>query len=514
MFKPSNRIEALILFFILIFIQTFQVKFGLRDELDVTFPSVVTTADPEKTVTHDWRYIVEPKTTTKPTEAYEDMSELAVTFGGSGADNIKGSAMRNDGSYLLCGNSSSNNSDILSPAALTKGSDNKTVVSKWVKPYGFLACFKSDGSLLWSNEIGGNGMTVINDCAVLTDGSIVAVGYTMATNLLNTLAPPDVVISAFICRFSQGGALQSCRVLAGEGFDYLNAVAPLSGGGYVAVGESESSTGDFAFKSANPGAVMMAYNSQNEVQWTYAVTGSTGGSFNDVDTDSDGAVYAVLVSNCGDGEFANLPGFGKGLNDSAVMKFTGTGTRLWCRALAGSGNDNFCAVAADGKGGCVAAGYYQTLHDNGVMDGTFEGYFNFGGIDGFAFFINADGAVTGGREFAGVEDDKVTDVTRIGSSFVFVGTTLSANRIFAPIQNLGDYDAFAVVTDLTGTITDMHSMSGTDFDAAATVSGSEAYGMLVAGVTSSTDEYFGQTTPPVRYADTAFAARYPLTEAE
>lgn len=514
MFKPSNRIEALILFVLLVFIQTFQVKFGLRDELDVTFPTVETTTDPETTVTHDWRYIVEPTRATTSTVPYEDMSELALTFGGSGSDNVKGSVMRGDGSFLLCGNTTSNNSDILSAAALAKGADNKTAVSKWVKPYGFLACFGADGSLLWSNEIGGNGMTVINDCAVLTDGSVVAVGYTMATDLSDGSAQPATVINGIIYRYSQSGTLQSASVLEGEGFDYLNAVAPLPNGGYVAVGSSESATGDYTFKGSNPGAVMMAYNSSNVLQWGRGITGSTGGAFYGVDTDNDGYIYTALVSNSADGDFAALPDFGQGLNDSAVLKYDSAGNRLWCCTLAGSGNDTFRCVAANGSGGCVAAGYYQTLHDNGVMDGTFEGYINYGGVDGFAFFIDSDGSIIKGREFAGVEEDKVTDVARIGTYYVFVGTTLSGNRTFAPIQNLGDYDAFAAVTDMNGQITSLHSISGTDVDAAATVTGSETYGLLVGGITSSTDEYFGQTTPPVVYADTAFAARYPLAETE
>lgn len=495
---PTTRLGALILFIILVLTQAFQVKFGLRDEIDVTFPKVTTTK--EESLTHDWRFIVTPtrKTTTSAFDPEDPNSpEWGRSFGGSGADIITCCDSFADGTAVFAGHSTSRE-DPLGVGG-----------TEWSVPYSFIIKYNKFGGRVWSRGIGGNGSVSINDCAVLTDGSVVAVGYTTATNLVSSAPPSSKVIDAFVCRYSASGDLLKLKVLSGGGYDYFYAVSALPSGGFAAAGSSTSSDGDFSFRSGGSGAVIMAFDTYFNCLWSDSVDGATGGTFTGLDTDADGNTFAALVSNSSDGDYASLPGFGAGQSDSAVFRYSPTGTVDWSVVIAGSGEDNIESVAADGAGGCCAAGYYRTYHDTGTVTGTYAdlGVLNFGGIDGYAFFIDDSGTVTSGREFAGMNEDRVTDVRRTEDGFVFCGYSYSWNRTFASYGNLGSADGFIAQTDSTGKVLSLRSAAGSDIDRPNCVC-AVGEGFFLAGSTSSRDEFFAKITPPVSADDSAFVVKY------
>lgn len=504
----GSRIAAIITFLILVMFQSFQVKWGVRDKIDVTFPTRPPVTESTGN-TYDYDYITRPTrttvtvsssaSTTEPEAPGSDEPLWGVTFGGVGSDVVNGSCACADGGVIICGNTNS--------ASVIPGADK---LSGWSVPYAFLAKYDSNGGLLWAASIGGNGLTCAYDAAELSDGSVVVVGYTMATNIIDPAAVPASVIDSFVFRYSASGSLISKKVLSGSGYDYFNCVAALPGGGFVAGGNSTSSDGDYAFMPSASGATLMAYASNGALSWTSCLTGTTGGRFYDVCVDADSSIFAACVSNSKDGSFAAFDGFGRGSNDSLVCKYSQTGALEWGCVIAGTGDERFENIAPDGNGGCVAAGYFTTLHDLGAMDGTLDGYSNCGETDGMVFFIDSNGEITSGRVYGGYYDDYITDLVKVGDCYAISGYTKSNNRTFLPIGNLGGYDAFMLVVDGDGDILDLHSMAGSDRDLAYTVCATADGAIVVSGTASSTDEFFSMTAPPVELPQSGFVVKYEL----
>lgn len=133
-----------------------------------TSPATTTTTAPTTTTT---------RATTKPTTTEEgpfvDSAE-PVSFsilGGNRDDIFKGVAQTSDGGFVACGISSSTTGDL----------DGK-YSGDWQAPYSFVAKFDKDGNIKWLKGIGSStGGIVLEDIAVLSSGSIVAVGYSKAT---------------------------------------------------------------------------------------------------------------------------------------------------------------------------------------------------------------------------------------------------------------------------------------------------------------------------------------------
>ena len=508
----NQRIGAIFLFFLMIFVQSFQVATGKRDKVDVTFPTVYS----ETSLQYDGRYNTTRTTTTSatttepPTEegyipAGSDEDVWSVTFGGTGSDIVRSSYFCSNADFLVCGNTSSQDRTLAGSCE-----------SGWASTYAFVAKFSSNGSLRWIRSIGGNNITVAYDVAELTDGSIVCVGYTLATNLIDSAPVSQNVIDAFIYRYSSTGDLLNRYIADGSGYDYFYSVAPTSDGGYIAGGSSTSADGDFNMTSS--GAVLMKFNSSNQIVSSVTYSGTSGGAIYDVCVDSNANVFASCVSVSSDGDFAQFSGMGAGNNDSVILKYsTDLSVLRWYCVIASSGNDRFEHLCSDGDGGCVAAGFFQTRYNTGITDGFFEDCVCFGKEDGYAVRINSVGIVTDRRSFGGSENDFISGVYKAGSKYVFCGYTRSSDYLFRTLGNLGDYDTFITVVDaanFTGTALTVHPVAGTDSDCAYSICGSSLE-YIVVGSTSSTDEFFWTTTPMNDCENTGFAVKYTvLNDAE
>lgn len=501
----NKRIGAIFLFFIMLFVQSFQVATGKRDKVDVTFPTVSS----ETTAKFDGRYLTTKpstsvNTTTEPPteEGYipvgSDEDVWSVVFGGTGSDIVRSSYYCDNADFLVCGNSSSKDNAF-----------NGCYGYGWADTYAFVARYSSNGTRRWINSIGGNNITVAYDTAELSDGSVVCVGYTLATNLIEYAPVSDNSIDAFIYRYSSTGEVLNKYIAEGSGYDYFYSVSPTSDGGYVVGGSSTSPDGIFNMNSA--GAVIIKFDSNNNILSSVNLCGTSGGTVFDVCADSNSNIFAACVSVSSDGDFAQFSGMGAGNNDSVILKYSSDLSSLkWACVIASSGNDRFERLCSDGDGGCVAAGYYMTKNNTGVTDGFFENCAAYGKEDGYAVKINSSGIVTARRSFGGSESDFVSGVFKAGNKYVFSGYSKSRDYSFATLGNIGGYDSFVTVVDssaFSGSPTAFHPVAGTDADCIYTVCGS-ANEIIAAGTTSSTDEFFWTTNPVNQYENSGFAVKY------
>ena len=426
-------------------------------------------------------------TTSRPTTTQETgprlqeaVRQATTSFGGSGTDSFTGAVASGDGGFIVCGVTSS-----------TDGSMKNVPSDKWSDSYGYVAKFDKDLNLVWIKSVGSEYGTVrVEDVAVLSDSSIVAVGYSSAKDY----ASDDEFIGSidsFIIRYSADGKVISKNLYGGSVSDMFMCVDSL-GDGFVVGGKTDSVNGTFAGsqESKVSKAVVMCFDKQENILWTRYLAGNYGASIDGISTDKNGNVFVTSVTAASTGGFAEIDGMGSGYLDTAVIKYNSQGEYQWGFAVAGSGRENFAAVAADGKGGCVVAGYYE-LVTTYMPDGTLADIHNCGGIDAVVIRISPEGKKLWERSVAGFSDDFISDVTVVeNGGFAVVGYTSSGNRDFASIGNKGETDSFVALITPAGNLADVQGNSGARKDRSSCI----VYGgndkVYVLGQTTSSDGDF------------------------
>lgn len=440
-----------------------------------TVPSTAGTTTPKTT---------KPQTTVEfGPKVDEAKIESFTDFGGTGTDTFTSARAVSKGGFVACGISNSKNGEFAN------------VASDWGNTYGYVAMFDKDAKTVWVKALGSEeGNVRIEDVAALSDGSVVAVGYTTVTDI-GYIPACRGSIDSFVAKYSADGTLQWIKCYGGNRTDMLLSVAPLDNG-FVAGGKTDSTDKTFADSGehSEAKAVLMRFDADGNIVWKRYLAGNYGATVDCIDTDSNGNIFFTSVTAASTGDF-EIEGMGKGYLDTAVFKYNSDGERLWSAAVASSGRDNFRAIAADGEGGCVVAGNYEMVTTY-LPDGTFASLHNCGGIDAVVIRFNANGTKRWMRSVAGFSDDFINDIVKTANGgFAVAGYTTSSNRDFASVGNKGQNDAFAALITPAGNLADVKGLGGARKDASTSVVYTTNGKLVVLGqTTSSNGDFEGMNT--------------------
>ena len=424
--------------------------------------------------------------TTKPstTREYGPKVESAeqkyfASFGGANTDTFTDVDTTADGGIVVCG-----------VTASTDGSFKNVPDDSWSESYGYVAKFDKDMKLVWIKAIGSKNASVrVEEVAVLSDGSVVAVGYSSASDYASNEEFKGT-LESFVVKYSSNGALLAKKYFGGKGNDMFMCVDAL-GSGFVVGGKTTSTNGSFTGNVANgvSNAVLMTFDSDCNVTATRYLAGNYGSCVDGVATDAKGNVFITCITAASTDDFAGI-GMGKGYVDTAVFKYNSALERQWGFAVATSGRDNFKAIVADENGGCVVAGNYE-LVSTYMPDGTFENLHNCGGIDAVAVRINANGTKRWETSVAGFADDFINDIAMLeNGGFALVGYTTSANRDFAEMGNKGQSDAFTAFVTPGGNLAAVSGNGGARKEMATCAAYTTDGKLVVLGQSTSSDGDF------------------------
>jgi len=227
----------------------------------------------------------------------------------------------------------------------------------------------SSGAVLWSQAINGtaNGADFAFAVAVDGAGNVVAAGSTRNTSIFED----DFTVIKFD---GSSGAELWRQVINGtaSGSGVANAVAVDGVGNVVAAGDTTNTGTGRGF------TVIKFDGSSGAELWRQVINGTASGS---------GVANAVAVDGVGNVVAAGRTENTGTLNDFTVIKFDGmSGAELWRRVINGTANgfDEASAVAVDGVGNVVAAGFTETFRAGTDADDDFT-VVKLRGIDGGDF---------------------------------------------------------------------------------------------------------------------------------
>ncbi len=365
--------------------------------------------------------------------------------------------------------------------------------------------YDKNGRVDWSKIIGSSETTQFESVAILSDGSIAAAGFTVASDLdgAGEYKCPGT-IEGIVARFnSKGDLLGNIRIYGGSADDMIYAIEATADGGYLIGGKTESIDGDMDGLNTPNARKSFVYkcNSDGSIAWRSVLNSNKGLAVHDIAVNDAGCAYATVecvgTAYYGDKE---LSGTAASVSKcTIVLKISAAGNLEWYKTIYGTGMTALHAVEVASDGGCVVAGQY-TSGRNGNTEGTFKGMYNAGTTgtaDGMLVKLNPTGNENGEGvigwtcPIAGFESDFITGITKINGGFAVSGYTSSTNRDFDMMPGTGDNDAFVyIVTDLAATKhVYIFNGSGTDNARAICSNGSAIF---VAGSTNSGDVAFAE----------------------
>ena len=365
-------------------------------------------------------------------------------------------------------------------------------------PIALIAKYSEKGKVLWKATISGNETTAFEDVAVLSDGSIVAVGYTMANNIVNDseYVCKDTV-EGVIAKYSKDGKQLWIKIFGGSGDDMIYSIDATNDGGFVVGGKTDSTDGHFSgLSSGKYKSFIYKCDANAGIQWRDSLSGSKHCTVEAISVGSTGEIFSTISSNCNDGDFAGMKQAEEELKGkfTVVTKHTASGKRAWVTPIYDVGHVDLPAIVASDNGGCVVAGKYTSNSDGNKY--CFKGIYN-GGMtgttDGIIVALKGDGTFYWKLPLIGFENDFLTGIAKIPGGYAVSGYTASSNRDFA-ITNRGDYDSFVYTVTAVGKAKNISSFGGSDTDNARAIC-SNGSSVFVCGSTNSSDGFFKEKSP-------------------
>ncbi|MCX6292338.1 MAG: SBBP repeat-containing protein [Bacteroidetes bacterium] len=301
----------------------------------------------------------------------------------------------------------------------------------------YLVKFNGAGVRLWATYYGGTdadyGYGVKTDAA----GNVYLAGYTFSTSGIATAGSfqPSLngVADAFLVKFDSNGNRIWGTYYGGADFDQGVDLATDATGNVYMTGYTISTTdisSAGSYQTTNGGladAFLVKFNGSGNRLWGTYYGGTDQDLSNDVATDTAGNVF-IGGYTMSTSAIASAGGFQNsfgGNQDAFIAKFDPSGNRLWATYYGGSDLEYGFGIAT-GPGGCVyLAGI--TNSTSGIASGGFQNTFG-GWSDSYLVKFDASGNRLWGTYYGGANAEEGNDVATDAWGNVFlVGDVYSPN---------------------------------------------------------------------------------------
>ncbi|MBN8676665.1 MAG: T9SS type A sorting domain-containing protein [Chitinophagales bacterium] len=272
-------------------------------------------------------------------------------FGGSQPDEATTIRLTSDSCYFVAGFALSNNGNI---------TGNKGITDFWVIK------LNSAGDLLWQKSLGGTNDDRCYSASPTTDGGYILVGETSSNNLNVSGNHGDV--DCWVVKLDPNGNIQWQKCLGGSYWDEASCVQQTTDGGYIVVGRAGSTDGDITGHHGSFDFWAVKLNSNGQIIWQNALGGSLLDIAYSVKQTLDGGYILVGESNSTNGDCSGL----HGSTDLWVVKLTPEGNLEWQKMLGSTSLDWAVDVLVETNGGYTILG--QITWNDGDVSERFGGF--------------------------------------------------------------------------------------------------------------------------------------------
>ncbi len=257
-------------------------------------------------------------------------------LGGSKTDQAMAVIETNDLGFVIVGGSESIDGDL---------DTNNGVADFWILK------LDANGNLLWQTSLGGFNTDVARDVYQTIDGGYIVSGYTSSDDgdVSKSQGGGDV----WMVKLDAGGSLVWENSYGGSGLDRAYSVLQLETGEYVLLGYSESSDGDVSDNNGQKDYWIAKISSFGEIIWEKSYGGSNNDLAYKIQQSTDGGFILVGNSESTDGDVTG----NNGNRDYWVIKLDAFGNLVWENTFGGAGQDEATSIESLKEGGYIVVGF-------------------------------------------------------------------------------------------------------------------------------------------------------------
>lgn len=405
-----------------------------------------------------------PSCSTGPKSEDTKRSDFFNLYGGSGYDVGTSIAQTIDGGVAITGFTSSDDGDF---SGLNLGLEDSFVIK-----------LNSSGKTQWIKTFGGSKWNIGKSIAATDDGGLVLTGITGSTDgIFNEIKYEG--LNSFVIKLNDSGNIEWVRAFSGNQSDEAHDIIQTADGGFLMVGTTRSSEGDFIRMDRNNWDIFVVKLDPSGVtEWTKLFGGSGVDEGTSVTESKSGEFFVTGFSTSNDGDFEGL---NSGFQDIFVMKLNSLGEKLWVKTFGGSGGDRATSISLTSDNGLVLTG--RTWSDDGDFSER-----NDGGI--FVAKISLEGNLEWIQTLGGSLNEEGLSIAESSNRYLYLTGWTESNDGDFYNMNEGAEDIFVAKLNLHGEIVWIKTFGGSGFEQGNSIIGIANDEVLLTGWTDSKDGDF------------------------
>jgi gliding motility-associated-like protein len=329
----------------------------------------------------------------------------------------------------------------------------------------------------WAQRYGGSGVDIPFAIKFTADGGTILAGYTDSKSGDVTSTPPREYWDLWVLKTDACGNIQWEKSLGGTGYESARDIEQTADGGYIVLGETNSTDGDVVKGYGGTKDIwLIKLSASGNVQWQKRLGGSGLDIGNQIKLDTDGNYLIAASSSSNDGDIKGNHGTG-GFTDGVLMKISPTGNLLWSKCFGGSKNEElFDIELINGK--IFISGYSNSI--DGDIPPNQKNY------DVWLLCLDAGGNKIFSKIYGGSQNDVAYSMcTGFDGNLTLAGYTTSRDGDVSGAKGRQDY--WVLNIDQSGKLNWQKALGGSEADYARVVLTDKDSSYIVGGISYSPD---------------------------
>ncbi|MEL6811217.1 MAG: hypothetical protein AAFP76_07775 [Bacteroidota bacterium] len=386
-------------------------------------------------------------------------------LGGSEIDDAVAIVKSNDNGYVVLGNTSSIDGDII---------DKTTTDSDfWVLK------ISETGTILWNKTYGGSNNDTATDISTTADGGYIISGGTRSSDGDVTTGNAGFVDYWILKIDATGGKIWD-RTFGFSGEDRANKVFQTKDGGYLVSGffdvTASGGAGNDGRRHAGGEFWTIKLNAAGNYMWRRYYGGFKDDRSYDAVETSDGGYFIIGTTESVDGDVTD----NKGSYDFWIVKINANGDRLWSKSYGGSEIDTGYAITATEDGNFMFVGDSRSS-DQDITNPK-------GNADLWVVKFGPSGNIIWQKSLGGSQFDSARSIEALSDgNYLISGATRSNDGDVS--TNNGENDAWVLLMNPSGDVIFEKAIGGSNFDFGEdAILGHDNASILLVGNTESNDK--------------------------
>lgn len=380
------------------------------------------------------------------------------SFGGSDHETILSIKQTFDSGYILAGNTSSNDFDVIGQ----HGSYDNWIIK-----------LDNAGSVEWKNCYGGTSGEELKSIVQTSDSGYIVTGYSSSSN--GDVSGGHGSADFWVYKLDKTGTLQWQKCLGGTGDDQGKYGTQTHDGGYIVTGWTNSVDGDVLGLHGSFDVWVVKLDSSGGIEWQKCYGGSAFDFASGIEETSDHGYIIGGRTSSNDGDVSGLHGF---TEDYWVVKIDSIGGIFWQKCLGGSGSEEFYAIQQTNDRGYFLCG--RTESNNGDVSGSH------GNVEGWVVKLDSSGNMEWQKCIGGSGYDAANAMCQTNDNgFIVSGYAESNNGDVS--GNHGNGDLWIIKLNNLGVPEWQKCLGGTIGESGYAIRQTNDDGFIVGGLSYSSD---------------------------